>query len=295
MVEFFQAILDGLLKGLLYSLVAQSFMVVYRTGRIFNFAQGELVLISGLITYYFFVHFGAVPAVVVLMVVAFCLAFAFVMERLIFRMFETDEDLFRLVMATISLIFIFRGMVLLFWGGEEIPFPPILGDRILAFGPFAASEPLLKGAAISLFSTLMLTRFFSSTLPGLRLSAIADDYVLAQSLGVPLKAGVFWGWFMASLLAVLAAVVLLSGASAGLDVTFIGIQAIPVALLAGMESIGWAPIAGIAVGIGESLSAAYMGGIAGGVMTDLFPFLMIVLALIMRPSGFSGWTGWSRA
>jgi len=302
-IDLIQYTVDGALKGMLYALVAMGFIVIYRSGRILNFAQGEVVVIGGFLIYSFvslpflpgLVNslFGPVPhwlSIVISLLVAALLVilFGLLVERIIFRPM-IGQPMFTLVMVTIGLMILLQGLTIAVWGGEDRPFPYLFPQGAVKIGPFTFTRAIFWGGILSIGLFAALSWLFERTRWGLKLTAVAEDHSVAQSMGISVKRSIAIAWVIGCLLSAWAAVVFLNGQTLTFAASTIGLTALPVALLAGLESIWGAPVAGLIVGIGESLAAAYLDEYTGGAMSEAFPYLVMMVILVVRPQGLFGW------
>lgn len=293
MIRFLQILIEGSLVGLVYGLVAVSFVVIYRASRIVNLAQGEVLVIGALLLWTFTFGLKAVgwevPLVVSLaLTLAACIAFGLVLERFVFRPL-ISQPAFAIFMASVALLIVLRGMAQLIWTAETRAFPAILPEGAFRLGPFLVSTPLLIGGTFSLLIALALHAFFTRTRYGLRLAAVAEDHRTAMSLGVSVRGAIATAWILGTVVATAAAIVLLSGRVASLEVAQIGFKALPVALLGGLESIRGAPLAGVMIGVGEALAMAYLDPLTNGAASGLLPYLVMITVLLVRPQGLFGW------
>ena len=288
MTELLQTTIGGVLTGLVYGLIALSFIVIYRAARIVNVAQGGLIAFGA-----FFVWTGAIGLglplwLAVPLAVAATAAFGLLLERVVFRPLIGQSG-FSLVMATIALLVLLQGLAQAIWGAETRPFPAVLPAGGLVLGPFRLNRALLIGAAFTLLLTAALDWFFLHTREGLRLAAVAEDHFTALSLGISVRRATMIGWLLGGALAAIAAMVLFSGRLLGLSAAEIGFVALPVAMLGGLESVRGAPLAGAMVGVGEALSAAYLDPLSNGAASHMFPSALMVAVLLIRPQGLFGW------
>ena len=156
-------------------------------------------------------------------------------------------------------------------------------------GPFLVNTRLLIGAVVTVVLTLALHAFFTRSRLGLRMAAVAEDHTTALSLGISVRQAIAVAWIMGTVLATVAAIVLLSGSILSLEVAHIGFKALPVALLGGMESIRGAPIAGVIIGVLEALAAAYLDPLTNGAASMVLPYAAMIAVLLIRPYGLFGW------
>ncbi len=285
-MDLLQIAIEGSLTGLVYGLVALAFVVIFRASRIVNLAQGQLVLVGA---YVMGTLLASLPAP---LAIAFALGASVLIgvaiERLVFRPL-IGQPAFSIVMASIGLLILLQGVVQLVWGAQTRPFAAVLPEGSWKLDTLLVNKRLLIGAGITIVAVEALRIFFLKTRIGLRLAAVAEDHFVALSLGVSVEASTRIAWAAGAFLSTLAAMVLLSGNVLGLQAGDIGLRALPVALLGGLESLRGAILAGLIVGIGEALAARYLDPLTGGAMSQVFPFILMIVVLLVRPQGLFGW------
>jgi len=151
------------------------------------------------------------------------------------------------------------------------------------------TRSIFWGGIFSFLIIFILSWVFEKTRWGLKLTIVAEDHQMAQSLGISVKRSIGIAWMIGCAISTFAAIVLLNGKEIHFSHSIIGIQALPVVLLAGMESIWGAPLAGLIVGLGASWADAYLDPYTGGVMSEAFPYLLMLIVLLIRPQGLFGW------
>ena len=285
-MDLLQITIEGILTGLVYGLVALAFVVIFRASRIVNLAQGQLVLVGAYVMGSLLTTLP-LPAAIVLALGASLLIGAAI-ERFVFRPL-IGQPVFSIVMASIGLLILLQGAVQLFWGAQTRPFAQIFPEGSWKLDTLLVNKRLLIGAAITFGAAEAMRIFFLKTRIGLRLAAVAEDHFIALSLGVSVQASTRIAWAAGAFLSTLAAMILLSGNVLGLQAGDIGLRALPVALLGGLESLRGAVIAGAVVGVGEALAARYLDPITGGAMSQIFPFMLMIGVLLVRPQGLFGW------
>ena len=285
-MNFLQAVVDGTLTGLVYGLVALAFAVIFRASRIVNLGQGQVVLVGAFIMAALMSRMPlalAIPLGLLLSVAA-----GIVIERLVFRPL-IGQPVFSVVMASIGLLILLQGLVQMVWGAQTRPFPALFPEGALKLGELLINWQLLCGAVLTLALVEALQWWFLRTRAGLRLAAVAEDHTIALSLGISVQRATQIAWALGSLLSATAALILLSGNVLSLQASEIGLRALPVALLGGLESLRGAALAGVIVGVGEALASRYLDPYTAGAMSQLFPFLVMILVLLVRPQGLFGW------
>jgi branched-chain amino acid transport system permease protein len=288
MIDAIQVIINGVLVGLVYGLVAVSFIVIYRSSRIVNLAQGEIVLAGALILWTFTLGANLPWLIGVPLALCACVLLAFALERSIFRPL-IGQSPFTVFMASVALLILLRGLAQMIWGAETRSFPQLLPSGAWSIGPFLVTKRLLIGAILTIVIVELLHWFFMRTRQGLRLATVAEDHYTALSLGVSVRQAVAVAWIMGALLGALGAIVLLSGQIVSLSAANIGLRALPVALLGGMESVRGALLAGVIVGVGEALASVYIDPFTKGTSSQILPFVIMIGVLLLRPQGLFGW------
>jgi len=288
MIEFLNYTINGALIGLLYALIAMGFIVIYRASKVFNFAQGELVVFGGFVIWWMVTSVGLPYWVGIPLAFVAAAIFGFIIERIFFSRL-VGESLFAMVMVTIGLLILLRGLVLVTFGPQVRPFPIIFPLQPVIIGEILIPRSLFIGGIITVIVGFGLSWFFNRTRPGLRMTAVAEDHQVAVSMGISVKRSVAFAWILGSVLSTLGALIFFSGKSISFLASEIGLAALPVALLAGFESIAGVLLAGIIVGIIQGLVTAYIDPVLGGSMGSVFPFIIMLAILFIRPTGMFGW------
>lgn len=288
MSDFVNYLVNGVLQGQLYALLALGFIVIYRASKVFNFAQGELMMLGAYAVWTLTLGVG-LPAWAAIPLAFVCaIAFGWVVERLFFERL-VGESVFSMVMVTIGLVILIRGVVLMVWGAADRPFPLLLPAAPIIVGELILPTSLVIGAALTVALTVGLSYFFNRTRFGLTLTAVAEEPTIALSLGVSVRRAVTLAWMMGTAIATVGAIVFLSGRSLTVQTADVALAALPVALLAGLESIGGLLLAGAIVGVVQALVAAYVDPRIGGSASSIVPFVFMLVILLVRPTGLFGW------
>ncbi len=287
---FFEVLIGGLLSGVMYSLVALGFVLIYKASGVFNFAQGAMVFFAAL-TYVGLLEEGlspwlAVPATLVVMIVL-----GLVIERVVLRPLVNQPQI-TLFMATIGLSFFIEGLAQWTWGANVRGLDLGLQDEPIgwltdATGMFVSKFDLVAAGVAAILVTL-LALFFSRTRIGRALRAVADDHQAALAVGIPLQQ--IWAivWGVAGAVALVAG--LLWGARNGVQfaLTFVALKALPVLILGGFDSIPGAIVGGLIIGASEKLAEVYLGPFVGGGIEGWFPYVLALAFLLVRPEGLFG-------
>ncbi len=288
MSDFLNYTVNGILLGQVYALLSLGFVVIYRASKVFNFAQGELMLLGAYSVWTLSLGMNLPPLLVIPLAFVAALVYGWLIERLFFRRL-LGESVFSMVMVTIGLVILIRGVVLVLWGPIERQFPVLLPTMPIIMGEFLLPTNMVVGAAITLVLTVGLWYFFNRTRFGLTLTAVAEDPNIAISAGIPVRRAVTLAWMMGTCIATVGAVILLNGRSLNVLSADVAMAALPVALLAGLESIGGLLLAGAIVGVIQSLVAAYVDPRIGGAASSIVPYVFMVFILVVRPTGLFGW------
>ncbi|MDH5285162.1 MAG: branched-chain amino acid ABC transporter permease [Betaproteobacteria bacterium] len=291
MAFFFEVLIGGLLSGVMYSLVALGFVLIYKASGVFNFAQGAMVF------------FAAMAFVVLLQDhgVNFWIAFALALGMMILLGLATEKFVLRplvnqpqitLFMATIGLTFFIEGLAQLLGGANVRGLDIGIQDEPIAAIANATGINVsrfdLAAAGVAAVLVTSLALFFSRTRIGRALRAVADDHQAALAVGIPLHQ--IWGivWAVAGFVALVAG--MLWGARNGVQfaLTFVALKALPVLILGGFESIPGAILGGLIIGAAEKLAEVYLGPFVGGGIEGWFPYVLALLFLLVRPEGLFG-------
>ena len=291
MTFFFEVLIGGLLAGVMYSLVALGFVLIYKASGVFNFAQGAMVFFAaltfvGLQEKFALPFWGAFVLALAAMVVL-----GILIERIVLRPLVNQPQI-TLFMATIGLSFFIEGLAQLIWGTnvrrldlgiKDEPIPAVLERFDMAISSFDLIAALVAGLLVT-----VLAVFFQVTRIGRALRAVADDHQAALAVGIPLKQ--IWAivWSVAGFVALVAG--LMWGARNGVQyaLTFVALKALPVLILGGFESVPGAIVGGLIIGALEKLAEVYLGPHIGGGIEGWFAYMMALLFLLIRPEGLFG-------
>lgn len=286
MTKFLQLLTNGMLVGLLYTLVALGFVLIRKGSGVLNFAQGELILVAGYLVAWFLTDVDlpvlvAVPATIAIMVLL-----GAAVERLVLRPLE-NESLLSLVMATIALGIILRGAVPLIWGEQARDNPDVFSGGGLDVGDIHIASVNLWASAVVLVFLLVFSWFFTRSRLGLAMQAVSDDRLAAQSLGADVRRINAAAWGVAGGVAAFAGFIWTQILGVNNSLIGVGFFVFPVVILGGLESISGAVIAGLVVGVVESLTAGYFSESAPG-FGPVAPLVLLLVVLMVRPHGLFG-------
>ncbi len=298
---FLEVVLGGLMAGVLYSLVALGFVLIFKASGVFNYAQGAMVLFAALAMARLAEWIPElVPALApVAMVIAFVLAviimigLAWLIERIVLRPL-VNQDGIVLLMATLGVTFFLDGFGQTIWGSDIYNL-----DLGISKDPLIVLEKVFPGGILlnrdDIFATIMaiilvavLALFFQKTATGRALRAVADDHQAAQSIGIPLNRIWVIVWSVAGFVALVAGMVWGSKLGVQFSLAILALKALPVVILGGFTSIPGAILGGLIIGLGEKISEVYLGPLIGGGIENWFAYALALVFLLVRPQGLFG-------
>jgi len=284
---FFLLISNGLLTGLMYSLIALGFVLVYKATDAINFAQGEFVMIAGFVAAGALMVWGAPLWLAVLLAIASLVLFGFVLERVMLRKL-IGRPVIAVVMATIGLASILRGVgpFTIFSGTKPLPLP--IRDEPFMLGPLFIPPIQVLGAAVSLAFLAGFGWFFLKSRKGIAMRAVADNQQVAMAMGIDVERYFGVAWAMTGIVSALGGI--LWGNLLGVDINLalVGFKVFPVVILGGLDSIPGAIVGGLIVGVVENIAAGYIDPVVGGGTKDFAPYVLMIVALMVRPYGMFG-------
>jgi branched-chain amino acid transport system permease protein len=290
LVFFIEVLAGGLLAGVMYSLVALGFVLIYKASGVFNFAQGAMVFFAAL-TFVSLLKLGWNFWLALLATLAVMVLLGLVTERVVLRPLVNQPPI-TLFMATIGLTFVLEGLSQLVWGsqphGLELGIPDIPMEWLSQKWNINISQFDLFAAFVAGALVAVLAVFFQKTRIGRALRAVADDHQAALAVGIPLQH--IWAivWGVAGAVALVAGI--MWGVRNGVQfaLTFVALKALPVLLIGGFESIPGAILGGLIIGATEKLAEVYVGPFFGGGIESWFAYVVALLFLLVRPEGLFG-------
>ena len=287
---FVEVLVGGLLAGVMYSLVALGFVLIYKASGVFNFAQGTMVFFAAL-TYVSLAERGWNLWLALLVTLVVMVALGVAIERVVLRPLVNQPQI-TLFMATIGLTFVLEGLSQLIWGSQphglelgiaDVPMEWLSQKWNINVSQFDLFAALVAGALVAALAVL-----FQKTRVGRALRAVADDHQAALAVGIPLQH--IWAivWAVAGFVALVAG--LMWGVRNGVQfaLTFVALKALPVLLIGGFESIPGAILGGLIIGATEKLAEVYVGPMFGGGIESWFAYVVALLFLLVRPEGLFG-------
>ncbi|MBK5106006.1 MAG: branched-chain amino acid ABC transporter permease [Burkholderiales bacterium] len=293
-----EVLLGGLMAGVLYSLVALGFVLIFKASGVFNFAQGAMVLFAALSVARLAEKMPLWAAM--LLAVLIMVALAFVIERLVLRPL-VNQDPVVLLMATLGVTYLLDGFGQTVWGSDvyEINLgiakePVMILEKLFEGGILINKDDVAATAAAALL-VILLALFFQKTKTGRALRAVADDHLAAQSIGIPLNRIWVIVWSLAGIVALVAGVVWGAKLGVQFSISQVALKALPVVILGGFTSIPGAIIGGLIIGVGEKMAEVFLGPVmvkafdlAGGGIENWFAYVLALLFLLVLPEGLFG-------
>lgn len=284
MSTFIQLLIVGITVGLFYGLVALGFVLIYKSSQIFNFAQGEMVLVGAFLFWTFLEITGLsllLSAISVFIIVG---VFGYSLERFPFRKM-IGQPILATIMATIGIAIFLHGLFTLLWGGRiGIQYPQLFPVKKIWILGIPVTNVVLGCLLIILVLVILLSLFFKYSRTGLHMRATAESHQIAQSLGVRVKRSIAISWALSAILAAFSGFVL--GYYRGIDsgMHAIGFIAIAAALVGGLESFKGAVLGGVIIGVAETFTSYYVGYD----LKEVVPYILMIFILLYKPYGLFG-------
>ncbi len=281
-----EVLIGGIAAGLMYSLVALGFVLIFKASGVFNFAQGAMVLFAAL-TLVGLMERGVPVVIALLLAMGMMVLLAFAIERIVLRPLVNQEYII-LFMATIGLNFFLEGFGEMLWGANVKKLDVGIPDESVQIAGVLVNKLEVSAAVTAAVLVSVLAGFFQRTRIGRALRAVADDHEAALSIGIPLKTIWVVVWAVAGLVALAAGV--MWGAKSGVQfsLSLIALKALPVLILGGFTSVPGAIAGGLIIGVGEKLAEVYWGPLVGGAIENWFAYVMALAFLLYRPQGLFG-------
>ena len=282
---FVQLLVNGISIGFLYGLSAMGFVMIYKASSVLNFAHGEL-LAMGAFLFLALVTWAKLPvAAAFILTLAGTFVFGFIVERLGLRP-HIGEPLIEIIMLTVGLAAMFKGALLLVWGGNLYTYPDLLPEFLSwSWGVVQVPPVYVSAIFMGVVFLLLFGLFFKYSSQGIYMRSVADNQSAALSLGVHVRRVFALSWAIAALVAGISGIIL--GLINGINVhelSSIGLKVFPVVILGGLDSIGGAIIGGIIIGLLETMTGGYLSPS----LRDVIPYIALVAILLVRPYGLFG-------
>jgi len=278
---------NGILIGLMYALIALGFVLVYKATDAVNFAQGEFVMIAGILVAAALDIWKAPLWVSIALGLGTMIAFGFALERVMLRKL-IGRPVIAVVMATIGLAAILRGIGPTTFGAGSRPLPLPIPDEPIVFGPLFIPPIQLVGGCVSLMFLAGFGWFFVKSRKGIAMRAVADNQQVAMAMGINVERYFGLAWAMTGMVSALGGIIWGNIIGVDVNLALVGFKVFPVVILGGLDSIPGAVIGGLIVGIVENIAAGYVDPYVGGGTKDFAPYVLMIIALMVRPYGIFG-------
>jgi branched-chain amino acid transport system permease protein len=286
-LEFlFSLLVSGLSIGMMYSLIALGFVLVYKATDAINFAQGEFVMLAGFICATLLTY--SLPLwLAIVLAIAMMVGFSFALERVVLRPL-LGRPVVAVIMATIGLAAILRGLPPITIGAQTKTITLPIGDEPVPF--FWASLPPIQvlGIVVAALCLAGFTWFFKKSRMGVAMRAVADNQQVAMAMGINVERYFAIAWAMAGIVAALGGIIWGSMLGVDTQLALVGLKVFPVVILGGLDSIVGAVVGGLIIGVIESVAAGYLDPIVGGGTKDFAPYVVMIIALMFKPYGLFG-------
>ncbi len=279
--------LSGLAMGCVYALVALGFVLIYKATEVVNFAQGELMMVGAYLYFSLVESFGLPPIWAFLATLLLAGLLGALIERLVIHPLM-DEPPFTLVMVTIGLAAVLRAATGMIWSHDTHVFPSPIPDHPVHLGEAVIPLVDVWTVGVTLALSLLLFLFFRYTHLGMAMRALAQNRYAAQLMGIPVPLLFTLTWALAAAVGAVGGMLLADISYLHTNMGFIGLRAFPAVVLGGLESIPGALLGGVIIGLVESLSGVYLDPILGGGTKEIVAFVVLLVVLLVRPTGFFG-------
>ncbi|PWC76744.1 branched-chain amino acid ABC transporter permease [Azospirillum sp. TSH64] len=288
MTLLFQLLVNGLIVGALYGVVAMSFVLIYKASRIVNFAQGEFLLIGAWTCWWLLTHWQLPFWIGFPITLAFMLAFGVILQIVVLRPM-IGEPIISVIMVTIGLSIVFQAAMKWMFGVFAKPFPPIFASPTVNLFGLEVQTVYVMSLLISILIMAGFGWFFKYSRTGLAMRATAFDQQVAQSLGISVRHMFAMSWAISAMVSAVAGVTVgvVNGVSSALS--FFGIKVFPAVILGGLDSVIGAVVGGLIVGVLENM-AHYLDSqwLNWGNMYEIAPFYVLIAILMIKPYGLFG-------
>ena len=284
---FLELLVAGLLAGMMYALVALGFVLIYKASQAINFAQGEFVMFGGFLVAVSMRVYGLSLLASIALGFGVMIGLGLLLEWVVLRPL-LGRPVIAIIMATIGLASILRGLLLLLWGPLTVNLPlPITEAPVEVFGLLVKLIAVV-GALISIVFLAGFSLVFLRSRIGIALRAVADNQTVAQGMGIDVRRYFALTWVTAGVVATIGGILWGNMIGADVHTALIGLKVFPVVILGGLTSIPGAIVGGLIIGAIENVAAGYIDPLVGGGTKDFIPYIIMIFALMLRPYGFFG-------
>ncbi|NQT55880.1 MAG: branched-chain amino acid ABC transporter permease [Desulfobacteraceae bacterium] len=286
-MDFFGiAVIEGIVIGSIYAIVALGFVLIFKSTKVLNFAQGELMMVGAYVAYFFIVQLGLNLLLSLFLTFVITALLGIVIHSLLFRKM-IGESPFILVMLTIALSYLLKCGVQLIWGAQTKVMPPILSGPNVKIMTIPVTRDSIAVVLFALIFLILFHLFFKFSRLGTAMRATANDQVASMGCGVKVNIIFAVAWAISFMLSSVGGVIMAGTYNLDGNLGVIGLLVFPVIIVGGLDSIGGAIVGGYIIGLLESFSNAYIGQFFSSNL-DIIPFGILILILLIRPYGLFG-------
>jgi branched-chain amino acid transport system permease protein len=285
---FLQLVINGLVVGSVYALVAMGFVIIYKSTSVLNFAQGEFLLLGAYVSLALLTRWHVPFWATVALTLGFAAVLGLAIERLILRPM-IGEPVVSVIMVTLGLSSILRAVVQGIWGTDTRPFPEIFPSAPMMIGPVPVSRAYAWSLGCVVVLLVAFSLFFKFSRFGIAMRATAFSQQVALSMGISVRHMFALAWAIAAVVSAIGGI-LLGAVRTGVDqsLALIGLKVLPVAILGGLDSVLGAIVGGLLIGVLENLAGGYLDPVFGGGVKEVAPFAILVSILMIKPYGLFG-------
>jgi branched-chain amino acid transport system permease protein len=288
MEYYLQLVINGLVVGSIYSLVALGFVIIYKATKVVNFAQGELVMVGAYICFSLTVQAGLPFLVSFFMTLGFSVVLGMTIERLVLRPL-IGESIISVIMVTIGLSSVLKSLVQVFWGTQIQVFPPVLPSEPVFILGLPVAPVYIAAFILSLVLFLIFSAFFKFSSIGIAMRATALDQCAAASMGIGIKNIFALSWCIAAVVSSIGGVILGNINGINSQLGHLGLKVFPAVILGGLDSLLGAALGGLAIGVLENVCEGAAKDLFGlGGFREVAAFVVLVVILMVKPYGFFG-------
>ncbi|MBI4671053.1 MAG: branched-chain amino acid ABC transporter permease [Chloroflexi bacterium] len=292
---FLQLAITGVMVGSIYALVALGWTLIYKSSGVLNLAMGELTLIGAYVSWTFY-EWGLPYLVALVLTLGVGIVLGFLVERLFLQPLIGESTL-TVIMVTVGISFLLRGVIVFIWGSDTLVFdPPVFPSEPIRIGDLVIGQVFIWSFVAALVMLAIFVSFFRYARWGLAMQATSDDEMASRSLGISAKLVYAIAWAIAFMAAGVGGSLLGNINGINISIGFLGLLVLPAVVIGGLNSVPGAIIGGIIIGVLQNLAGGYLDTlvIAGvkifpGGVKDIFPFVVMTLVLLVKPYGLFGW------
>ena len=287
LADFFQLCLSGFSVGCVYAIVALGFVIIYKATDVFNFAQGELMTLGAFICYLFIVQLH-VPIIWAFLLTFIATALIGMITEEMFLRPMVGEPIFSVIMVTVGLSVLLKGIIGLSWGYMIKKFPSFVSEDPISFVGMVISPLHITTIIITAILIVLIAIFFKFSKMGVAMRAVASDQDASLLMGISVRKIFGLSWSISAVVAGIGGILLSSITILHPSSSFVGIKVFPAVVLGGMDSILGAIVGGIIIGIVENIAGGYIDPMVGGGVKEITAFIVLLAILMIRPYGLFG-------